>query len=131
MRRVQARELAVVGDLDPLDLTVLLSLGSGGLGGKGAHIRVVWHGPRDQWLDACDRARRRSGWRGVPTITMTTFERSHWEQLRALDVPWARVLGPRSVALLDAGEKLELEGASNPGIYGDGFERRVRRLAGL
>jgi len=39
--------------------------------------------------------------------------------------------GAMAVELLDGGQKLELEGASNPGIYGAGFERSVRRLAGL
>jgi hypothetical protein len=133
MKRVQTSELAVVGDLDPLDLTVLLSLACGGLGAKGPRhsIPVAWRGPRDEWLDACDRARRRSGWRREPTITMTAFERAHWARLRALDVAWASVIGPRSVALLDGGQKMELEGASNPGIYGAGFERQVRRLGGL
>jgi hypothetical protein len=133
MKRVQASELAVVGDLDPLDLTVLLSLACGGLGAEGRtrSMAVAWHGPRDEWLDGCDRARRRSGWRGEPTIDMTRFERTHWARLRALDVPWSRIVGPRAVAMLDGGRKMELEGASNPGIYGAGFERRVRRLAGL
>jgi hypothetical protein len=133
MRRMQTPELTVVGDLDPLDLTVLLSLACGGLGANVPRraIPVQWRGVRDDWLNACDRARRKNAWRGEAGITMTAFERRHWARLKAFDVPWSRIIGERSMALLDGGQKMELEGVSNPAINGAGFERHARRLAGL
>jgi len=132
VKRMRATELAVIGDLDPLDLTVLLSLACGGVG-KGLATRsipVLWRGVRDDWRAECDRARRRTGYRSEPTIQMTEFEQRHWERLEGLDVPWEQIIGPHSAALLRSGRKLELEGASKPAIYGDGFPRRVLRLAG-
>jgi hypothetical protein len=59
---------------------------------------------------------------------MGTFERRHWSRLEALDVPWEDIIGPRSTALLRSGQKMELEGASNPAFYRDAFLPRVRRL---
>ncbi len=133
VKRMRATEVAVIGDLDPMGLTVFISLACGGVGAGSTtrSIPVLWRGVRDDWRAECDRARRRTGYRSEPTIPMTEFEQRHWERLEGLDVPWEEIIGPRSAALLRSGNKLELEGASNPAIYGKAFPRRVMRLAGL
>jgi hypothetical protein len=132
MARMRAKKLAVVGDLDPLDLTVLLSLQCGGIEetARPGSIPVRWLGVRDQWLSACDRALGSKGsvW---ATVTMNAFEVEHWRRLEALGISWEAIIGSRSVALLRAGKKVELEGASNPSIYGRPFLAKVRRLGGL
>jgi hypothetical protein len=132
MMRMRTKELAMVGDLDPLDLTALLSLQCGGVDtvGRTKALPIRWLGVRDEWLAACDGAlgSKGSGW---TTIAMSVFEVEHWRRLEALGVSWESIIGPRSVALLRSGRKLELEGASNPAIYGRPFLAKVRRLGGL
>lgn len=97
VKRMRATEVAVIGDLDPMDLTVFLSLACGGVGKAPAtrSIPVLWRGVRDDWRAECDRARRATGCRNEPTIPMTKFERRHWERLEGLDVPWEPIIGPR------------------------------------
>lgn len=133
MRRTRAKELGVVGDLDPLDLTVFLLLRCGGLGRRQERIslRVQWLGVRDEWLAACDRQRRRARKGAWGTMEMTPFEVEHWRRLEELPVRWENVVGARSVELLRSGRKMELEGASNPAIYGERFAAKVRALTGL
>jgi hypothetical protein len=89
VKRMRATELAVIGDLDPLDLTVLLSLAWGGVGEDRTtrSIPVLWRGVRDDWRAECDRARRRTGYRSEPTIPMTDFEQKHSGGLEAVPEP--------------------------------------------
>jgi hypothetical protein len=114
--------LDFVGDLDPLDLTVFLCLASR-LQRRGVRVRHV--GVGGEWIDRCRR--HRSGKGGLPLIRMTPFERRQWAMLRALSVSWDAVVGAQATALLDAGTKLELEGATNPGSYAPVLTTELQR----
>jgi hypothetical protein len=101
-----------VGDLDPLDLTVFLSLASR----LRAFRKVVRYvGVDSQWIERCRRYAKGSG--SLPLIRMSGFEVAHWALLKATDVAWERIVGFQAFEVLNQGFKLELEGATNPNIY--------------
>lgn len=115
--------ICFLGDLDPLDLTHYLTLRAGGVGSAPTALDVTYLGVGDALIALCEahvRSRVRPLFEQV-TITMTDFERRHLAALEAVWPVMASVVGPRSMALLRAGRKLELEGAINPAIYDDAF----------
>src|SRR5580658_4000319 len=110
-----------VGDLDPLDLTVYLSL-VGRLRPLGRTIRYL--GIDGAWVERCRRALKRDK---LPTIPMSDFEKRHFELLKRMGVPWSSIIGREALDVLDSGFKLELEGATNPAFYGGGFSEQITK----
>jgi hypothetical protein len=123
-----AYSLTFVGDLDPVDLTVHASL----VCGASRHrLRVVYHGIDEQWLQLCRRRVTSPSatlpW-GLPVVLLSSFETAVYESLRRLPGALPEALGESARALLDAGYKLELEGASNPVCYQSGFAAALSRM---
>ena len=117
-----AREMRFVGDLDPTDIFVFLSLREA-LHGTGARLRYV--GVNDDWLALCERHSLTSG--SLPTMDLPLFERALLEDLFTLeDQSWQRDVGSRGVELLRTGKKLEIEGACNPAFYGGELATALR-----
>jgi hypothetical protein len=110
-----------VGDLDPLDLTAYLSLASR-LHTLGRMIRYL--GVDGAWVQRCRRALKRDK---LPTIPMSDFEKAHFELLKGVGIPWERIIGRQALDVLDSGFKLELEGATNPAFYAEGFSKRLAK----
>jgi len=122
------RPLGFVGDLDPFDLTTFLALRSGDPDlRRPAHraLELSYRGIDDRWLELCER-HLLPRWKGaLPLIKMSSLEQEHAELIIRL-APWLLELtGPRCAGLLRSGMKLELEGASNPAFYGNGFPKRL------
>jgi hypothetical protein len=121
--------LGVVGDLDPLDLTVFLVLRAGDPELRfrtRARRDVSWLGIDDQWLDLCRKSQRRSSPEG-PAVRMTRpLEREHWQAVKGMMPEAGQVVGAACLELLEQGWKVELEGASNPVSYRPGFLRLLR-----
>jgi hypothetical protein len=126
--------VAFVGDLDPLDLTIFAALRAGSSTlrrNTRTAAPVFYAGIDDGWLAACERHATR-GKRSM-LIGMSDAEREHLAVLERSRVSVSEVAGPRCARLLASGWKLELEGASNPALYGPEFlaslERRLLRRA--
>ena len=123
--------LHFVGDLDPLDLTVLLSLRVGGIGGETSDepsLDVTYLGVSDSWMALCGR-HRVATFRDRPKsvmIPLTPFEQAQLRWLESRDVEWDAVVGAESMAILRSGWKFELEGASNPHLHDGEFPRVLR-----
>jgi hypothetical protein len=119
----QNTPLAFVGDLDPLDLAVFATLVAEPEVPEGSFLGVS-----DAWLLRCesDLAHRQGRRLQQVCISMTTNERDGFERLLRLPVDWTRWIGPRAVALLHSGLKLELEGATNPDLYSAAFNETLR-----
>jgi hypothetical protein len=121
--------LLFVGDLDPLDLTTFALL-------RGSHAKppVVYAGIDDRWLALCERNAVRKHALEEALLTMGTLEREHLSIARDLLPDLEDLIGPRCLALLESGKKLELEGACNTGSYGAGFPallvRHLRTVRG-
>jgi len=119
-----------VGDLDPLDLAAYVALGAGGAPvGKRrrAALAVRYSGVDDRWLSACERNSRH-----LPLASFTIeLSRGERDQLAALELAGLDLdatVGPRSAAILRAGYKLEIEGATNPAIFRPRHQADVRKL---
>jgi len=130
---VVRRPLSYIGDLDPYSLIVFLTLRVGGIAGEKSRepaLDVEYAGINDSWLALCERHRNRDrlprdhGRLGVE-LQMSTFERESLRWLESLDIDWDAIVGPRSMALLRSGWKLELEGACNPGAYDAAFPQQL------
>jgi hypothetical protein len=120
-----------IGDLDPFDLTLFAAHRC-----QDADLRkprkIIWpityKGIDDRWLELCDR-NFRPGWTLKKVcIKMRPVEREHFAIVeRALGKSdLESLVGPRCLAILRSGAKLELEGASNPVFYRRGFSRSLR-----
>lgn len=135
-----ARSISFVGDLDPLALTVFLSLAAG-LRLPGVRLRYAGIGER--WLAICRRHikrkwltifRRKRGLTdshapcALPTVPMTTFEIRMFRKLTETVSDLEEWIGATGMSLLESGHKLELEGASNPAFYDRGFPTALNRL---
>lgn len=119
--------LQFVGDLDPLDLTIfaILRHGEARLAGRSRRLTVHYLGIDDRWLALCDQRRRRGHSLEDALIRMGEIEREHWSTARDVLPDAERLVGPRCFALLESGRKLEIEGVSNVGFYGDDFPARL------
>jgi hypothetical protein len=99
------------GDADPLDMLSFASLAA--CLPTGSSIEC-WTAAR--WLESSLRCPS-----ALPlahlTIELTEFEKELWLQLNHLPIEWSKVC-PQTVKLLDSGKKLELDGVTNPAIYG-------------
>lgn len=127
VRRYQASvgvPISFVGELDPLDLTIFLTLmrGDVDLRSSGRQIPVRYLGLSDDWLRLLKRgANPISG-----TLGMERLEREHFELIRQALPNLRSLVGERCFALLDAGHKLELEGMCDPTLSGRTFPLRLR-----
>ena len=126
----QARlPLCFVGDLDPYDLTTFLVLRSGDPDlrrpGRQA-LPITFAGIDDSWLELCE-GHLLPRMRGeLPVIKMAGLELEHRDIVLHL-APWLLdLVGPRCADLLRSGMKLEVEGASNPSFYDEGFHPALR-----
>ncbi len=123
-RDLGATVLSFIGDLDPLDLAVFASLDAG----TSRHeMKVVHLGVDEEWVRLCVKYLA-ANCRTVPTIEMSPFEIAAYRALRELPGALPASVGQRCRALLEAGQKLELEGASNPVFYRGGFSAALERM---
>jgi hypothetical protein len=115
--------VAFMGDLDPPALVQFVETQRM----AEARVRVVYAGIADSWLDAV-AAGLPGRWRLERLlIPLDADERALLPKLdRAIDLE--RLVGPRSAALLRGGHKLEIEGATNPQLYGREHFRRLMKL---
>ncbi|MHB1846508.1 MAG: hypothetical protein ACYCWW_16930 [Deltaproteobacteria bacterium] len=125
-----------VGDLDPLDLTIFASYYCGDSNltqPQKAALPMRYLGIDDQWLEICEqnlRAAYRPAGISAISFEMSPAERRHFEIVEELlGGQLEKWVGPRCVSLLRSGQKVELEGASNPAFYRKGF--RVKLLMHL
>ena len=121
-----ALPLLFVGELDPIDLTVYLMLlrGDVNLAAKRTRgIPVRYLGVSDRWL-----AMRRSKDVSIPgSLGMERLEREHLRLVMKALPELKQLVGERCFALLEAGHKLELEGAIDPSVAGRAFPSRLLR----
>jgi len=112
-----------VGDLDPLDMATYATLVA-----DPELIVASYFGIADAWLHRCEADL--AGRPGRPfdrvCIPMGSVEREGFVRLLQLAIDWSAIIGPRALALLQSGVKLELEGASNPAIYSESFSEELR-----
>jgi hypothetical protein len=128
VREVLARHapsrVLVVTDLDPWGVALSLHLHSI-LSLVAPEVPVIHRGVGDALLALSD-AWREGEARGDPfalSMPLSPNEIERWRWLRAL----ARgEMGPASGALLDAGHKREVEGATNPGCHRAGYVDALR-----
>jgi hypothetical protein len=121
-----------IGDCDPYDLTVFLSLqrGSDDLVKAGdTAVPVRFLGVDDRWLALCAAAFSPPEG-GNPDFKlvlneMTPIERHHLEVLLKVAPEIERLVGPRCMQILLAGRKLELEGACSRSLYAAGFCQKL------
>jgi hypothetical protein len=115
-----------MGDLDPEDLAIYLSLEYGGYRMRPSPrsaVPIVYAGINDAWIDAAEAAlsssRRRRSWPfpECVAIEMNGDEQRFLRTLEEVVPPLERWVGPRCARLLHAGMKIELEGVLNPNIY--------------
>jgi hypothetical protein len=127
--RSAGRPIQFVGDLDPLDLAAYAALAAGGtpLRRRRRSVPVEYAGIDDRWLDLCERHARRPPV-ATYTIRLSTREREQLSALQRAGLDLEATVGPRCAALLRAGSKLEIEGATNPAIYRPELHRDLRRL---
>jgi hypothetical protein len=126
--RRRAEELSLpiffVGDLDPLDLTVYLTLrhGNADLNPKSFHdIPVHYSGVSDRWLEMRPFPNREI--RG--SLGMERLECEHLNFLLSVRPDLRELVGARCFELLRAGFKLELEGACNASVAGNRFPSKL------
>ena len=109
-----------VGELDPIDLTIYLMLlrGDVNLAPRRAHaIPVRYVGVSDHWL-----AMRRSKDASIRgSLGMERLEREHLRLVMKAMPELKQLVGERCFSLLEAGHKLELEGASESSVAGSAF----------
>lgn len=125
--------LLFVGDLDPLDLTIfaILRHGEATLTGRSAKLPVYYAGIDDGWLALCERNIRKHALNEA-FLTIGALEREHLSITRELLPDIENMIGPRCLALLESGKKIEIEGACNIGFYGEEFPALlVRRLKAI
>jgi hypothetical protein len=121
-----------IGDCDPYDLTVFLSLQRGSddlVKAKETVVPVRYLGVDDRWLGLCAAAFSPPEG-GNPDFKlvlteMTPIERRHLEVLLKVAPEIERLVGPRCMQILQAGRKLELEGACSRSLYADGFCQKL------
>jgi hypothetical protein len=104
--------LVFVGDLDPLDLATFSTL-TRALDG----LPVRYAGVGDGWVALCERHLAPGRALRSLCIAMSEPERAALRHAEEIGLGWDALAGPRGMALLDSGVKLELEGASNPAFF--------------
>jgi hypothetical protein len=121
-----------IGDCDPYDLTVYLSLLRGGddlAKNDASAVPVHFLGIDDRWLALCANAFSppEGGSDDFKLVMgeMSPVERRHLDALLKLAPEVERLVGPRCMQILAAGRKLELEGACSRSLYAEGFCQKL------
>jgi len=118
-------ELRYAGGLTIFDLVTFLVLCQSCFKDHGGCLK--WCGVNDEWLSICSEERRNgSNVLSDVCVPMSELARQQWRLLRDAFGDFGGVLGERSVALLDSGFELHLEGASSPLIYLPSVRVRLR-----
>jgi hypothetical protein len=108
-----------VGDLDPLAIVQYVEL-TRSLARRHGHL--LYGGLDDAWMAAMRRDWAHAAGIEAIRIALDPDERRLLAKLDgAIDLE--RLVGPRSAALLRGGHKIELEAATNPVFYRDGYAR--------
>lgn len=115
--------LVFVGDLDPLDLATF-----GTLSRALAGLPVRYAGVGDAWVERCERHLAPGTTLRALSVGMSESEKAAVRRAQADGLGWRELVGPRGSALLDAGVKLELEGASNPAFFSPRLAGDLARL---
>jgi len=115
--------LVFVGDLDPLDLATFSTVARA-LDG----LPVRYAGVGDPWIALCDRHLASGTTLGALCIAMSEPERAALRQAAGIGLDWTALAGPRGMALLESGVKLELEAASNPAFFSPALAGELARL---
>lgn len=121
--------LFFIGDLDPLDLSAFKAYRRGNANFRGGDARrssMSYIGIDDEWMDLCERSLKPGLTFDALLIHMATAEQEHFRVIEPLFPDMEEVIGSRAVSLLRSGRKLEIEGASNPGLYRRGFATQLR-----
>jgi hypothetical protein len=117
----KTRPAIFLGDLDPLDIHVYLTL-------REEAPVLRYGGLNDACLDLCERNLKQGRLLlGAPLLPMGPMEQRHFSILDSM-VDLAALIGPRSRDLLQSGRKLELEGATNMSYFKRGHLEALRRL---
>jgi hypothetical protein len=135
-RRCRSR-VRFVGDLDPQDLAIYLSLAFGDYTMR-PHARsavpIVHVGVNDAWLAAADKAFPR-GYGGTSSsfddwaaIAMSDVERRYLEVVEQLGPPLEQWVGPRCASVLRSGRKLEIDAFLNRPPDPSRYARTLSRL---
>lgn len=111
---LQNARAAFVGDLDPYDLCIFLKIKA-----SAPQLDLTWSGVGDRWFKAIGI--------GVATektapiqFPMTPLERKVLRSMKSAGIIVGEIVGESANLVLQAGKKIELEGASNRQILGDG-----------
>jgi hypothetical protein len=110
--------LLFVGDLDPLDIAVFMSVRE-----QFPQLNCVFHGVTDTLISLSMKHLVNgpaTSWKSLPTIAMSSCERAQLDEIAA-SVNLETLVGPMASSLLINGRKLEIEGAANPALFGDSW----------
>ncbi len=92
-------------------------------------MNVVHLGVDDEWVRLAKKHLKVNGRVAqLPTIEMSPFEVATYRALRELPGAIPASVGAEGQAILGAGQKLEIEGASNPVFYESGFSAALEKL---
>jgi hypothetical protein len=124
-----------VGDLDPQDLAIYLSLAFGDYSMRPnprSAVPIVHAGINDLWLGAAERAFKADPqWSNLlewATIPMTAAERRYLAVVEKLGPPLEKWVGPRCASLLHGGKKIEVEALLNAPADRSSYARALARL---
>jgi hypothetical protein len=106
LARLVRAPVEFVGDIDPVDLSVFLTLSTAARSARGARVRVSYRGFGGQTLEAL-RSVKDVG--SLAWIRMGEFEQALWERLDTPRFDVGRELGAVSLERLREGWKLEGE----------------------
>ena len=122
-------EIRFVGDLDATDLVIFLSAT---LMFARWGIPLHYGGINDHWIKTCERKFIRNDWakewESIVAIDIGKNERQMVQDIFKACPEIRGLLGPKSVAILLKGTKVELEGTWNAALYGPDFELSWSRL---
>lgn len=118
-----------IGDLDPYDLACFIHARDL----LRAHAVELDHfGIGCNWIDLCCQTSagrdHAPGCCDLPTIQMNATELKLLKKIEKLESSVLDHLGACARQILESGQKSELEGASNPALYGDRFAERLYKL---
>jgi hypothetical protein len=126
-----------LGDLDPQDLAIHLSLAYGDHAmrprSKSA-VPIVHTGINDAWIAAAEKAwvsmegSRSTSFIDFATIPMNVNERRYLHVVEQLGPPLEKWVGSRCAGLLRDGRKIEVEAILDLPVHSESYVRALRRL---
>jgi hypothetical protein len=124
-----------IGDLDPTDLATYYFVKQGGYSPTSDPVAIEYVGISDRWLALCQRYFDPVGSGGGPSsfervsssASSLELELMTWIE-EAFDGEVSSMVGSNSHDILKRGFRLELEGASNPVFYSEGFAEALSKL---